>query len=472
MACMHRALIAGVTAWLLSMCSGPGLEPLPAVGREVVGPALAERLDPLVGRLRSEPDDAEAAGRAGMLLQAHDQHGLALGFLSRASALQPEELRWAYYLGISLARLGRHREAAAWLQRCTEIDERFGPAWRRLAEATFDAGDLPASLAAYSRLRERAPDDPLVLYGLGRARAAVDQPEAAIEHLKRAVELSPEFGAAHLALAGAYRSQGLTAEARRHLDLFERHRNRAPDRQDALTRAVSALRVSAAELLRRGVEAKEDGRSEAAVRLHLQALDEDPSLTQARTNLVILYGTLGRAEDAAVQYRLALEGGSPSAELHYNYGVVAYRRGQPGEARKCFLQALALNPDHALANHNLGQMLEEEGRLEEAMARYRRALANRPDHALSHYKIGMLWARRHRAPEAVRAFREAAREQSDRTPTYLFSLGGALLASGDRVGARSTFRDARSQAARYAQADLVARIDEALRAIEGPPATR
>ena len=220
------------------------------------------------------------------------------------------------------------------------------------------------------------------------------------------------------------------AEAERHMELFEQHRHGEPGADDPLLAAVSALRVSAAEYLRQGVEAKEQGRVDAAIELHLKALEEDPGLVQARVNLLILYGAEGRADQAEEQYRLGLASGEPTAELHYNFGVLAYGTERREVAHEAFESALALNPDHALANHNLGQLLEEDGRFDEAMARYRRALANRPDHGLSHYKIGMLWMRQRRAPEAVRAFRAAAKEQSDRTPTYLFSLGSGHTGSG------------------------------------------
>ena len=131
-----------------------------------------------------------------------------------------------------------------------------------------------------------------------------------------------------------------------------------------------------------------------------------------------------------------------------------------------FEAALEINPDHALANHNLGQMLEEEGRFGEAGARYERALASRPDHALSHYKLGLLWMREFNTDKAVQAFRQAIRERSDRTPTYLFSLAAALLASGERDAAVGRFREAREQAARFSQAELVVQIDETLRKLE------
>ena len=458
------ALLAGCAA------PAPDLEPLPSVSMEGLGPVVADRLRPLVGTLESSPRDAEAAGNAGALLLAYDRNALAEPFLGRAEALAPAELKWAYYRGIALDRLGRHLESADCFERCIRIDGDFLPARIRLAEARLAASEIESSLERFRDLVVTAPDNAFVLYGAGRAEAAAGNSETARSHLARAVESAPGFAQAHYALGLLLRDQGDEAGAARHLEAFERNRNGVPPRDDPLHQSLMSLRVSAAQLLQQGVEAKRSGRTEAAIGLHLKALEEDPSLTQARVNLLILYGSRGRHEAAERQYQLGVDAGSATAELHYNYGVLAYGQGRVGQADTAFRKALDLNPDHALANHNVGQILEEQGRFDEAMARYQRALAIRPEHGLSHYKIGMMWMRRRNAPEAVRSFQEAAKEDSDRRPTYLFSLAAAQLASGNRERAIARFAEARRLAVERSQPELVARIDETLAKL-GVPAT-
>ncbi len=457
-------LAACLCTW--AACSGPELEPIPEIALDDLGPSLANQLGPQLDALRADSGDINAAGNAGMLLQAYGQHDLAVAFLGRAGELDPGQLRWPYYLGISLAKLGRGAAAVEAFRECIRRDEGYRPAKQRLAEALLAGDDIDRSRDVFRELVAADPSDVRALHGLGKAEAAGGQLEAAVQHLRRAVELAPAFGQAHYALALAYRELGEEGKSSEHLDLYVRHRESEPAADDPLASAVAGLRVTAAEYLKRGVEAMEAGRPGDAVSLHARALQEDPSLTQAHVNLVILYGSMKRPEDAAAQYRSALGAGLASAELHYNYGVVAYRENEAGAARLAFEAALEINPDHALANHNLGQMLEEEGRFAEARARYERALASRPDHALSHYKLGLLLMREFNATEAVRAFRQAIKEQSDRTPTYLFSLAAALLASGERDAAVARFREARERAATFSQAELVAQIDETLRKLE------
>ena len=95
-----------------------------------------------------------------MLLQAYEQHALAVAYLARAGSIDTEDLRWAYYLGTSLSKLGRHAEAASSFRRCTDIDDSFVPAQRRFAEALLESGEADAALMAYRRLADKSPGDP------------------------------------------------------------------------------------------------------------------------------------------------------------------------------------------------------------------------------------------------------------------------------------------------------------------------
>lgn len=462
-------LRSAVFACILLACTSnaPELHPLPEVDVAALGPGLREQLEPVLASANAAPDDSAPTGKAGMLMQAYSQHALAVPFLERARTLAPDEVRWHYYLGVSLAELGRQAEAQGSFRACLQIDPEMTTARARLAESLLAVDKAEESLELYRSASSEAPRNPRFRYGLGRAATAAGNSEEALENLQQAVRLAPSYGVAHYALAMVYRDQGAEADSQRHLELFEAHESEEPPLNDPLLQAVQSLRVSASEYLQKGVEAKEAGRTEDAVRLHLRALDEDPALLRARVNLVILYGASRRVEDAEEQYRISLDAGQESAELHYNYGVLVYETGKAKEAGDAFRRALALNPNHALANHNLGQILEEDGRFDEAMQMYRNALDNKPDHALSHYKLGMLWMRKRRAPEAVLAFREAIKDSSHDRPTYLFSLAAAELASGNRDRATQHFQQARQEAARYQQRELISRIDQALQAMAG-----
>jgi tetratricopeptide (TPR) repeat protein len=86
--------------------------------------------------------------------------------------------------GTSVLAVGGPREAA------------YEPsAWEHafFAEKHRAKGDYEAAVAEISNGLERHPDDPALLYDLGCAEALAGRPEDALEHVRRALELKPEF---------------------------------------------------------------------------------------------------------------------------------------------------------------------------------------------------------------------------------------------------------------------------------------
>ena len=105
--------------------------------------------------------------------------------------------------------------------------------------------------------------------------------------------------------------------------------------------------------------AEDRGDHTLAEHLYRQALDLQPSLAAARTNL----------------------------------GNLAYRNGELTEARRHYEQALDAEPNQAEARYNLGNLLEDLGETELAIAELRRVTLQAPDFADAHYNLGLLLAR-------------------------------------------------------------------------------
>jgi tetratricopeptide (TPR) repeat protein len=61
------------------------------------------------------------------------------------------------------------------------------------AQRHRNAGDYDAYLAELQDVLDRRPDHPAVLYNVARAEALVERSEAALAHLRRALELKPEW---------------------------------------------------------------------------------------------------------------------------------------------------------------------------------------------------------------------------------------------------------------------------------------
>jgi len=107
---------------------------------------------------------------------------------------------------------------------------------------------------------------------------------------------------------------------------------------------------------------EEEGGVERAERAYRQAIELDPSLSNAYTNLGNLLYQRGDLEAARTQYERALEVDPKQPEAHYNLGFLAYESGQLKLALERFEHAIAADPGFADAHFNLALALSDLGK--------------------------------------------------------------------------------------------------------------
>jgi tetratricopeptide (TPR) repeat protein len=297
---------------------------------------------------------------------------------------------------------------------------------------------------------------------MGRALAAQGRPQEAIAKLKQAVELSPRFGAAHYALALAYRDVADEASSQRHLRLHEQDKLGGPSPNDPLIAAVNALNTSQSELLQRAVDLEQSGDLDASIAEHLRALEQHPNLAQAHVNLVILYGRQRNYAEARKHYEAALSIEDRDAKLHYNFGVLAFDAERYSEAAEAFTRAVEIDPHYPEAQTNLGQLYEMQGRVDDAVGRYRQAIAIKPAHRLARYHLAQILLTRKQAKEAIEHLQWTLEPVDARTPQFYYALGAAYDQLGQRDEARRQIQHAKDLAVGFGQSELVARIDQVL----------
>ena len=104
--------------------------------------------------------------------------------------------------------------------------------------------------------------------------------------------------------------------------------------------------------------AEDRGDSETAEHLFRQAIDLEPNMSAALTNL----------------------------------GNLIYRQGDVEDARKLYERALDHDPIQAEARYNLANLLEDLGETELAIAELRRVCSSCPEFADAHYNLGLMLA--------------------------------------------------------------------------------
>jgi tetratricopeptide (TPR) repeat protein len=327
----------------------------------------------------------------------------------------------------------------------------------------MSAGDLDRSQAEYEGLVRDFPELALAHYGLGRLLANRGQRSAAIAHYQRAVDLEPQFGQAHYALALACRDQGADDRAKVHLDAYRQFGTRRPQPPDRLLDQIRALKGTGRDLLAEGVRLGRAGLLREAIAMHLEAVAADPADAQAHVNLISLYGRTGQTSKAEEHYRAALAVGGSLAEAHYNYGVLLVSGGRDDAAAEAFRQALAVDPFHAQAHNNLAALLAAQGRLEEAVVHYRQALANDPQHRAARMNLARVLLALRQPREAIEQLHRVLAPEDGDTPRYLYALSTAYFAAGNAAEADRYAARAVERAREYGQTELVATIEQSLR---------
>ncbi len=104
--------------------------------------------------------------------------------------------------------------------------------------------------------------------------------------------------------------------------------------------------------------AEDSGDSETAEHLFRQAIDLEPNMAAALTNL----------------------------------GNLVYRQGELEEARKLYDRALEHDPSQPEARYNLANLLEDLGETDLAIAELRKVCAAAPEFADAHYNLGIMLA--------------------------------------------------------------------------------
>ena len=104
-------------------------------------------------------------------------------------------------------------EATRHLRALVRVASSDAAAWRDLAFAEMEEGDIKASSDAFAKVLELSPDDTGAMVHLAHARHAMGQTGEAIELLKRAAELLPERIDVMRSLVAMARATGDTAGA-------------------------------------------------------------------------------------------------------------------------------------------------------------------------------------------------------------------------------------------------------------------
>lgn len=297
---------------------------------------------------------------------------------------------------------------------------------------------LDLAEAAYGNAVRLDPADYRWRYLLGYLYQQQGQHARAVDALRAALELKPDYAPAALRLAHSL------AEL-----------NRLPEASAALAPALSDARTRLAAEMLKGRIALLEGRYADAVDQLLGALEQAPGATRIHQYLGLAYRGMGDLERAREQ--LARGGdGEPAVKdpllramqqhvagsrLDGLRAEAAMRAGDYASAAAGFQRALRADPDSVPLRINLAHSLMMLGESTAARDHFRRVIELDPEQYVAHYNLGLLAARAGRDQEAIAAFRAALRADPGYARAHA-ALADALMRAGEFESAARHYREA------------------------------
>jgi TolB-like protein/DNA-binding winged helix-turn-helix (wHTH) protein/Tfp pilus assembly protein PilF len=237
------------------------------------------------------------------------------------------------------------------------------------------------------------------LYLRGRHSQNQRSPQSvtrSVQYFESAIQLDPEFAAAHAGLAEAYTSLG----------------------GPSLVKSTSAEKVRPAAM--------------AAARRAVELDDRLPEAHRAMANVLSRLFPRSIETDSEIEreYLLALRLDPASADTRHHYGIFLSTRHRSDAAIAQLRTALRYDPLSPNITGRLGMELASNGQLEEGMKLMERAVEIEPWQFNAQVRLGMAYAAFDRYEEAQRAFALAERI-SPGTPQVLAGRSYVAARTGD-----------------------------------------
>lgn len=165
--------------------------------------------------VRRLPDDPELALLQAIVLEISGKTADAEKALTALQRRWPEWDRPWLVHGILLAGHARPADARRSIEAAIALGSTDSEAWFYLADTIVNSAPSETAKAsdAIAKALQQSPDDPYALSLAGRIQLMRGDADAAIRHLKRAVELLPNLTEAHNHLSRALASAGRSEEA-------------------------------------------------------------------------------------------------------------------------------------------------------------------------------------------------------------------------------------------------------------------
>jgi tetratricopeptide (TPR) repeat protein len=264
----------------------------------------------------------------------------------------------------------------------------------------------------------------LKLYREGMAQAEQYQNEKAKALFKQAIEKDTAFAMAY------YRLSSVSSDVSDFLKYFKKalsYMDQASAGEKQFLGAINEFNF---------------GNTDKGLELSRKLTDSFPGDREVHANYAGLLNTLQKSDEAAVEYRKAVEI-DPAWAAGFNYMALGYMRaGKMEEAEKAVKKYIELRPGEPNAYDTQGSILTKSGHFEESIDSYRKALSLDSSFNNSYQGIGINLAMRGKTADAIAAFETGAAmaRNSGEKRSAFYNMGFAWILAGDFKKAEDAVR--------------------------------
>ena len=251
-------------------------------------------------------------------------------------------------------------------------------------------GEPEMAITHYRKAIELNPDLEHPYYNLGKVLAERDQNKEAVSLLQKAVEIKPDYAQAHNNLGSALFKMG-----------------RKNDALAAYTRAVEINGEFVEAIKNLGNAYAKVGQTVKAIQTLERAVAIDETFAEAWYLLGNLYMTEKKNDLAMEVYLKAIDHGWSSPVIYSNLGVLYLSGGDLDRAESNFQQAVQLDPRYADAFFNWGIVKLKKGDRAGALALYEKTLAIKSGFKAAHDSIVNIYILEKKYDLAVKQCEEA-----------------------------------------------------------------
>lgn len=316
------------------------------------------------------------------------------------------------------------------------------------------AGNLEAAIEILTMLSASSPDAPLVHLQLGLALRESSQNDAAVQSLRRAVTVKPDFSDAWLALADLLTALEDRDGADEAFTMYVRHsandphlrepaaalrENRVADAENQLRKHINQYPTDIVALCLLADVVERDDRMKEAEALLKRCLELAPGYKRARHNYAVVLLRLNKASEALQETDWLLADEPDNTDLRKLKAAILARLREYGESIGICESLLDEDPGQVTVWTSLGHMLKSVGRRADSVNAYRKAIALEPRSGESYWSLANLKTFSFTGPEleAMQAQLERPGLSEEDRIHFYFAIGKALE---DRTDYAESFR--------------------------------